>query len=61
MKAGELAFSYLLTNSLCTGKYHIWVVAATRNGNFIEYVKPIYVLNPSCTVELVQKLGFVPE
>lgn len=61
VKAGELAFSYLLTNSLCAGKYHIWVVAATRNGNFIEYVKPIYVLNPSCTAELITELGFAAE
>lgn len=58
VKAEELAFSYLLTNNLCAGKYHIWVVAATRNGNFIEYVKPIFVLNPTCTKELVASLGF---
>lgn len=56
--AGTLIFANLVTNSLCAGKYHIWLVAMTRNGAFIEHVKPVYILDPPCTDALIKSLGF---
>ena len=58
--AGTLIFSSLVTNNLCAGKYHIWLVAKTRNGPFIEHVKPFFVLDPPCTDAIITALGFTP-
>ena len=64
----KLKFSTFSTDNLCSGKYEVkfllffysqlWIVAKTRNGQFIQFIKPFFIQTPECTCPEVLKLGF---
>lgn len=44
---------FISTKNLCAGRYELWFVLRTRNGRTIQYVKPFYSQEPSCTDEQI--------
>ena len=52
---------FLSTKNLCSGRYELWIVIRMRDFNYILYIKPLYVLFPSCTCKEVVNHGYTCE
>jgi hypothetical protein len=59
-KYSEDGFSmeFISTKTLCAGRYELWFVVRSRSARILQYVKPFYCSEPSCTCEQVIEAGF---
>jgi hypothetical protein len=49
---------FMSTKMLCSGRYELWLVSRMKGGNYLYYVKPIYVKYPSCTCDYLISIGY---
>jgi hypothetical protein len=46
---------YLSTKNLCAGRYEIWFVSRVKNDLYLNYVKPFYIMYPSCNCSYIKQ------